>query len=79
MGSRVAVVVFLLLPVSHGVIAWAMFLVLNLYVDAVFFWPWLPAKIRVAFGEPIFVNSGAAEEQRRKDLEEGHRRIRPPR
>lgn len=67
--------VFLLLPIRHGLLAWLLFAILNLYVDAVFFWPWLPAKIRVSFGDPISVADGATPELSRAAVESAHRSV----
>jgi 1-acyl-sn-glycerol-3-phosphate acyltransferase len=67
--------VFLALPIAHGSLAWAVFVLLNLYVDAVFFWPWLPAKIRVRFGPPIRVLPDTAPGNRSPRIEEGHRNV----
>lgn len=67
--------IFLALPISHGVIAWTLFLLLNIYVDMAFFWPWLPAKIRVRFGKPLRVATDVTTEGQLRKVEEGHRSV----
>lgn len=71
----VGLVLLLFSPWARSPLAWLAFLFASVYLDLLFFFPWIPAKVRVRVGDPIRVPAGGDPQAARQAVEAGHRQV----